>query len=248
MAVVILATVVLSPARPLARGVAAGLALFAGVTMLATGSRGPLLAVVLVFVLLALRSDRGGRALRLTLTAGLLAAGWLFLSTDQSAGSQRIQDSITGEASGTATRQPLWDAAVRYLGDPSHSVGGTGWGGFVQVMRAGELLPTGLTQYPHNVFLEVFVEGGWITGGAITVFILLSTLRLWRLAKESACLPLLALGAFSLVNASVSGDINDNRLLWVTLALSWTIPLLRDRSKGEITRANRLSAPVLQNT
>jgi hypothetical protein len=68
----------------------------------------------------------------------------------------------------------------------------------------------------------VFIEGGWLTGCAITAFLLASIVRTWRIGVSKSSVALQAIIVFTLVNACVSGDLNDNRILWVAASLAWT--------------------------
>ena len=222
--------VALSPVlhrRPLLRAGAVALAAAGGVVLVGAGSRGPFLTAVLTVVVVALLAPWPGRSRRTTLVALLAAAGVAVVATSSSAGARRLTGSLSSASEATSTRTPLWEAAWRHLHQYPDALVGTGWGGYARVLRPGEFLVGNTTRlYPHDVVLEAFVEGGVVAGLALTVAIVASvTAAVRRLRAPDAStvdVVLLALAVFLTGNALVSGDLNDNRLLWVVLALAWT--------------------------
>lgn len=223
VAVVLLSTIAQFPGHPGLRLLTAGGAVASAIAMLDTGSRGPLLGVIAALVVVALRIGSEGRFARIAWLTVVFGGGWIFLSKSSSAGSARIEESLVGETSSTGTRDPLWGAAIRYLTHVPEAIGGTGWGGFGSVLRPGEMPDAGVRQYPHDVFLEVFIEGGWLTGCAITAFLVATIVRTYRIGRDRSSVALQAIVVFTLVNACVSGDVNDNRILWVAASLIWTV-------------------------
>ena len=79
--------------------------------------------------------------------------------------------------------------------------------------------------YPHNVPLEVGAELG-IVGLAATLLLILYPLGRWVATSRSALTDeaskqrtvFLTLFVFSWVNAFVTGDVNDNRVAWLSCA------------------------------
>lgn len=185
-----------------------------------SGSRGPVLfAAASVAVMVVLH--REGRLVKMLALAIGLVVGAVAATSDYSAGATRLGLVLTGEATGTEARQPLWAAAWRAMGDWPGSFWGTGWGGFVSVLPVGDRLDTGDRQYPHNFVLEAFTEGGWIAGVAILAFVVLSLVRLRRAVVDRDSLAMFSVAVFAVLNACVSGDLGNNRLAWVVLALAW---------------------------
>jgi len=186
------------------------------VVMVATGSRGPLAAIiagVAALILIAPVMWRRRIGSLLILAAGTAAAYWWSLSRDL-VSSDRAFAWLSGERDGsTQTREYLWSTAADYI---TRHPWGAGWGGFSTLPN----VPSNLN-YPHNLFLEVYVETGWVIGTFTIAFVFLSMRRLLINATEPVSGALFALAIFALVNAMVSGDVNDNRLLWLILATAW---------------------------
>lgn len=198
----------------LALGVAAWLTL----ALISTGSRGPVFACAAAVLVVATLGLGRHRVLRALTAVGALAAGWLLLTEATGLGATRITASVTGRYSLTGSRSGLWlEAAEAALVHPF----GIGWGNFWSVLSPAERLDSGYVQYPHNFLLEVFLEAGWLAGLAITVFVAASLVRLHRLSRSPYGSALLAIALFFVLNALVSGDVNDNRMMWVAVVIAW---------------------------
>lgn len=194
----------------------------AAVTLLlfASGRRGPVLALAVAVVITvalapAFRAHRG-RSILLALLAGA-GALWAVIRSD-SMGADRIFDSLggAGDAS-TSARTYIWGEALEIM---SSTPFGIGWGQF----PLHAMVPTMTTMegrmYPHNLVLEVFTEAGWVVGLALLVVLVVACFRAVRGATDSTMTVFLALTVYSGVNAMVSGDVNDQKLLWVALAVA----------------------------
>lgn len=216
------------------------LALFA-VTLL-SGSRGPVLAT-LATVMIVVALERGAnRRLRLLLAVGaLVAVVWLALAADL------VADRLTtfNDTSANARRR-LWMENLDLL--VSHPAG-IGWGREIDHLPLWvSLNGVGDQQYSHNLVLEVGVEGGWM---ALIVLLAIFTIgfarqrRVTRDATESAMLGVLV---FFTLNAMVSGDLNDNRGLWVSLGAALVAggPSSRVRQplRVALLRSGRLTTDV----
>jgi len=200
--------------------------------MLETGSRGPVLAAALAVIAVALFVNQSGRIRRIVLVGLGLVAGWLFISSSDSLGVGRIQAAFVTDGAATESRDAIWGAALRYLSNAPESFTGVGWANFQSVLRNGEALASGDRQYPHNLLLETLVEGGLVAGLATAVFVALSLVRLRRSAATPIGVVLFAMAVFFTVNAMVSGDVNDNRMMWATLAVAWAVPVRPRRDAG----------------
>lgn len=194
-----------------------------GWLVLASGSRGVLVAVVVALTAALVLLRTKGRFDKFYLAGAALVAGLGYLVLSGSTGANRLFSFITGAVPATASRDAIWAASWRRIAEHPFSLTGVGWGRFDEVLRPDELLSSGDRQYPHNVFLEVWVEAGFLAVVALVVLVVLSLWKLSRVAASPAGAGLLALAVFSIVNASVSGDINGNRLLWATLAIAWVL-------------------------
>lgn len=212
--------------RPLVRlllWIVAALQLWAA---LSAGGRGPVLALVLSFLLFFALSVRGFPRLRIdhfALRLGVLA----FFATIILAMVSRelfptlvLRGEILLTEGGTSflTRLDLYRAALDQWATSPILGGGTGQFA-VAVMGADERL------YPHNIVLELGAENGLIGVLAFAIMIGIAfregLTRLHnggRFAKTVGRYLLVA-SCFSLLNAMVSGDINDNRILFAFLGL-----------------------------
>jgi O-antigen ligase len=165
----------------------------------------------------------------LTASAGLLGLVY-FLTSSESGASERVRVFLTGEAP-DAAREYLFDEALnRALTSPF----GVGWGGFTVSRSFGEIF-AGQAVYPHNMLVEIAVEGGWLAGA---FFLVLAILSLRGFIIESTSPPgaaLLGLFAYWFAAAQTSSDINGNRITWVLFAVG-IVRYFRNRP-GRLRRA-----------
>jgi O-antigen ligase len=185
------------------------------VTLIAAGSRGPVLAFLFaVIALLALAAATGRARRQLTrVAATILGAVVLVPLLVPGSTIGRALSAIVGGASGLSTngRAGLWAKAISEFS--THPLLGIGTGGFAG-LKAGEL-------YPHNVLLEAAVELG-ILGGIVAAWFIVSSLRrmiaFWRSSvgadKLEASL-IISLFLAALINALFSGAFQDNREVWL---------------------------------
>lgn len=193
------------------------------VILLASGSRGPLLAALAVLAVVALLFHRGSapRLYRLGGLALVGALGVLFsLSYLPVLSLSRVTSLLSGEMGASAS----WriDALHVSLGAIARTPLGTGLAGFATV---SDLPLPSLREYPHNLLAESFLEGGWLAGFCLAGLTAVAVRRAWRLAGEAAAeyRGAFALLLFCLMNALVSGDMNDNRLFFAFLALGLSL-------------------------
>lgn len=212
----LLAIYVMMAARTLrARLLAVALFPALAVTLIASGSRGPVLAFLfagLVLLALAAANQRArGQLIRVAATILGAAVVVPLLVPGSSVG--RALSGIFGGASGLSTngRAGLWSAAITAFSQ--HPLLGVGTGGFAG-LGTGEF-------YPHNVVLEVAAELGAL-GAIIVISFLIGSLRrmssLWRLREGTERLEVsvvIALFLAALVNALFSGAIQDNQEIWL---------------------------------
>lgn len=189
----------------------------------ASGRRGPVLAVV-VGVVMALAFAPVFRKYRVrAMLAGVLAlaaAGWYSVQGG-TAGAERVLSFFNGEEdASTAAREYIWDEAFSIT---AWYPQGIGWGSFPQYADVNQMTRGDRRMYAHNLFLEGFVEGGWIVGALLLVFVVAAVHRLRKHATTPALAAFLGLAGFTLTNAMVSGDINDQKLMWVVLGLAFVL-------------------------
>ncbi len=97
---------------------------------------------------------------------------------------------------------------------------GVGLGNFsehIQVYDYGEII-----NYPHNIFLEVFIEGGWLPGVFFLLIVFMAILRSFNKIKwfKRVTMLLFLVLIFLSVNALFSFDLNGNRLFFVLISIS----------------------------
>ncbi|MCK4447355.1 MAG: O-antigen ligase family protein [Candidatus Marinimicrobia bacterium] len=93
---------------------------------------------------------------------------------------------------------------------------GTGIGNFSQITPGFDI-----RRYPHNIFMEILFEQGIIGVGIFLfglVFLIQKILQFWdeiEVNIKSLFIPFLLSFLYFFLNAQVSGDISDNRFVWL---------------------------------
>lgn len=223
----VLAAYAMFIARPRWLRLALGLicALFLAL-LLVIGGRTPLIAAVLssLVLLAGLRPRLGRTPQRLLLQLAIVAAvGWIFITgwhslpkqlENQPATLRRISRLFI-EGIGHNRRVEHYQRTLYYL--DNNPVFGQGIGSWPVVVGYGDV-----RAYPHDIFLELLFELGVVGLFIFLAMLVVGLLALppWATLRRSPYL-LLAVALFlnSLINAAVSGDLNDNRLLFATLGL-----------------------------
>ncbi|OZV81001.1 hypothetical protein CA850_12675 [Micromonospora echinospora] len=190
------------------------------VPLLMTGSRGPLVALALASLVLAV-TVRGARRWRLLPPlAGLVGVTALTAATVlPEALTSRFAVLWGGPLDASAEIRVMLSrlAAEVFLERPL----GLGWGGFGSVVPGGSLfvLP-GLEDaiYPHNLPLEVAVEGGLVALAGLVLLLVTAGRTLWRFRTDPSVVAAAALLTFAFVNSLFSADLNGNYLVWVFAA------------------------------
>jgi O-antigen ligase len=234
-------------ARRLRLWLGIGAILVASLVLQYSGSRGPLFSALLsVLVVFVLRPQRPRLVIAIGALVVLVASLYLGFTTAPELAQNRIGSSVSGQFDQSAgTRVDLyrlaWDEAI---GHPT----GLGWGGFARVAP-------GPYRYPHDILLEVLVEGGWVAG----ILFLLWLAAAWRRARGAASRfegsAVLGLVTFMALNAMVSGDVNDNRTLFLMIGIAFaSSAVLRRGSAAPPTTATWgeldevADAPVLERS
>lgn len=183
--------------------------------LLAAGSRGPVIALVLaVITFTAFASSQRRARRRLLLVAGVLLATVIIVPFIVPGGVvSRALSALVGSTKGLSSngRLELWSQAYALF--ESHAFVGIGTGGFA----AFNLVHA----YPHNLILETSAELGLV--GLALLAALLATfgarlLSAWRVRTGSLRLDaavVIALFVDAFINALVSGAIQDNNALWL---------------------------------
>lgn len=222
-ALIILATVALH-ARGARRATWLALAAVCGVGTFATGSRGPALAAAAAAAVALLTLPSSRRVLRFS---GLLAIGVLAatvaLRMNSGTGLLRFSN-LESEA-----RSLLWQESMQLILEKPL---GVGWGNLAAHLTPSATIPLqGPKQYPHNILLEVGVEGGWLALAAFAGLMYLSYKGLRQAERGLVRDALLTLWLYALGIALLSSDLIGNRLTLVMLGvgLSYRVHAVRAR-------------------
>lgn len=198
----------------------------------ATGSRGPLLgAGIAVLVMAAAHPWKRARNLVCVAVGCVAAAWWGLANTNSLAGSRILQLFTADKGESVSEREWLY---ARSLAQVDDAPWGLGWGNAERI-----LLP--IAPYPHNLVLETAVEAGWLGGAALLSVLGVATARAVRGCSDWTAVAVLGLLVFWMVNAFVSGDLNDNRAVFALLGVALAIrPPARPSAGATLTRPKRV--------
>jgi len=185
----------------------------AAIALLNSGSRGPLIGVVLALMVAIVLAPGRARFGTTVLGIALIGVGLVYAYRFAPVYAQaRIADVLSGRLdSSTSARLALYQAAVRSI--ETHPLG-LGFGGFATITPFKEL------PYPHDMVLEVLSEAGIVLGTAFLVWLVVQLIRTWRSGTGFVGTTVLALVALNLFIALGSGDLHDNAIFFVLLGIS----------------------------
>jgi O-antigen ligase len=184
------------------------------ISLIAAGSRGPVVACVvgLVVLLSLVGADRQVRRRLAALIGALVGAAIVVPFVVPGSAVGRSLSTILGGAGGLSSdgRSTLWASAYTSLSH--HVLLGIGTGGFGSLNLG--------YPYPHNILLEVGLELGAL--GLLALVAMIGSIavrlaRLWRetrLGERLEASLLIALLASAVVNAFFSGALPDNKDIW----------------------------------
>ena len=177
-----------------------------------SGSRGPILAILVSLAAVLLVAGPSKTFIQRATILGFLGLGARLLFSSPILENTRL---TTADANG---RDILFGTAVETI---ASNPTGIGWGNFYLELPNFSRVDA-FTLYPHNIFLEIGVEGGWFALATFVMLVFLSFRNLLRgvQAGKSIAVIVLAVFIFALVNASLSSDFVGNRLLWLSIGLS----------------------------
>jgi O-antigen ligase len=96
---------------------------------------------------------------------------------------------------------------------------GIGWGNFP--LYIFDYASDDGTLYPHNILLEVWMEGGILALLGFLVLSFFALIRAYRAALDRAwSSALFGLLVYALINALFSSDIVGNRLMWILIIVA----------------------------
>ncbi|MDR7347997.1 O-antigen ligase family protein [Enteractinococcus fodinae] len=196
-----------------------GISLFLGI--FATGSRGPLVAALsgTAVIILASKITIGKKIWALALgslgTLVLVKLPWFSES--------RIVGILAGEIDGGTARKRMWEQSLPVISDHPLGVGYGNWALYTDGFKGF---------YPHNLFLEVFIEQGAIVGTFFILLVLAILVRCLKTSRHST----IALGVSAwlvaeIVHVSVSGDLKAP-IFFFSLALAFLVAARTKTSDG----------------
>ena len=190
------------------------------VAFIASGSRGPVLGLVvglIVFLALAVRDQATRRRVSLVLV-GITVAAMLVPQLVPGQDIARSLGVILGNQQGLSSngRYGLWHEAWQVIG--SHPLLGIGTGSFAQLEP--------IVQYPHNIVLEAWAELGVIGFVLVAGTLIVGSIYIGQVVRNARgktrleAAAVAGLWAASIPNALVSGDLPNNYFLWLALGLA----------------------------
>jgi O-antigen ligase len=198
--------------------------------LVASAARGPIVALAIAvligsFVWLRQGRLRGRTALvlLLLLSLGFGGAYLVFRQADLGKYSGKADEFVSlmsgGSSSGSAgKRLDYYRATLAAI--PNHLLLGTGVGSWSIFYFGNDL-----RNYPHNIFLEISFEEGLLGLGAFLIFLFSVGASIFRMLRESRW-HYLAMGLLVLYCVLVSlfsGDLDDNRVLFLWVGVTLTI-------------------------
>jgi O-antigen ligase len=207
--------------------------------ILGSGSRGPLIGLALgLGTLILVRVTRKGATRTLVAVGVVVGLGLLVTSVAAlpTISLSRYALLLQDDPGYSATARLVGLRGALQLG-ASAPFTGVGTGSFASAFP--------MLKYPHNMLAEVFAENGVVTlVGLLALLCAVSWRALTSSAKRgspAADFVLVAL-VMSILNALVSGDLNDNRLLYAFLAIAASLPFLSWREREREREAETCAA------
>jgi len=193
--------------------------------LVASGSRGPVLFAVAVLAFITIRwSLKSARATVAALVLAVAVAAVLFSGAPgiPQGSLKRIEGFVLQRYDSSSGERVLaGNAAIQ---EAEKAPFGLGIGGFGRVYNFGSVTDR---IHPHNVVLEVIVEQGWLTGAFFVFLLIMGLARVYRTAvREPRLRPFLAVVLFAFGNSLVSGDENDNKVVYALLCIALMTPEL----------------------
>lgn len=201
---------------------------FLAIALLSSGSRGPVLALMLALAALIALSvkDKKARSRLLLVAGGASLCVLLAPLIVPSAALRRATGFLTGDTAALSSngRTQLWHRAIEIFS--SHPLNGVGTGGFAAYEP--------IFRYPHNVVLEAAAELG-VLGAVAMVVLLAAALRVavrnWADAHLDADVTdaalVTSLLVAAVVNAMLSDAIETTDTLWLAIGLVYGVRMRR---------------------
>ena len=205
------------------------------VSAVLSGSRGGLLAGIVVALILAVFA---GRRFRRAAIAATVAAGAVTFAAYLTIGSVRqLIDTRfiaqTVQQGDTSSRPAIWSQALSTaVNHPLIGVGVDGWRALVGVASG--------TDYPHNYLLAVAAEGGLVglTLLGVTAALWIGTLRR-AVGVSVELVTFTACAGYVAIASMTSGDYYDARLMWCFAAVAAALATARPGACGKLVTLGR---------
>jgi O-antigen ligase len=203
----------------------AGAACAGGFTILASASRGAVVAgIFLIPVVVYMGLRRGSKFLSIA----MLVVFWGVLSVTATYLAQN----------GINLERQIWSATAYGIANPSVRNRDTmyrdAWHEYEDHPWAGDLIvERNSLSYPHNAFLEAFMATGTFGGVAFALLVLIAIGRAIRLMKRNPVMAWISLCFFQqLIGAMFSGGLYNNAPLWGMMAIMLGVEIPRVRPEG----------------
>jgi hypothetical protein len=203
---------------------AAGTVCLGGFTILAAGSRGALVATILLIPFVVYLGLRRGSKM---LTIGICVALVFVLSATATYLSQRGMnlDRLMGSAAAYTSANNSVLARQNMIREAWHEYLNHPWLGSSIVERDA-------LSYPHNAIIEAFMAIGTFGGAVFTILTLLAMFRAIRLIKRDVVMAWVPICFFQyLIGAMFSGGLFCNPLLWGMMAIMLGVDMPPTRAR-----------------
>jgi O-antigen ligase len=198
--------------------------------LMAAAARGPIFALSIasligMAILIKERQLRMATAASMLIILALGLGGAYFLLRQTDAGKYaaktgEIESLFTeGTSSGSAgERLGFYRATIAAI--PNQPLWGTGIGSWSTFYYGDDQ-----RNYPHNLFLEIAFEEGLMGLAAFLALLALVGISIYRMIGDSRShfLVLGLLVLYSVINSLFSGDLDDNRLLWMWIGVALSV-------------------------
>jgi O-antigen ligase len=203
----------------------AGAACAGGFTILASASRGALVAgILLIPVVVYMGLRRGSKFLSIAMLvvfSGVLSVTATYL--DQNG--MNLDRQFGYATAFTITNLSVYNRDTMYR-DAWHEYMDHPWAGDLIVERNS-------LSYPHNAIIEAFMATGTFGGAAFALLVLIAIRRAFRLIKRNPAMAWISLCFFQqLIGAMFSGGLYSNAPLWGMMAIILGVEIPRVRPEG----------------
>jgi O-antigen ligase len=202
------------------------------VVLFRTASQGPALAALIGLSLVVLGMRLGRRRMVAALIAVVVSGSVVVLGMQAATDEQR--ERLVSVDHNEHIRLEMWGDSLSVAATAPH---GIGWGGFNDRIRSHHA-------YPHNVWIEAILEGGWLLGLLFALLTVAALQRAWKATrKDTAALYVLAVTGAWVANAAFSGSLPGNRTLLGMLTVAAVTPTLVRQSQRSHEGMSEISIP-----